>query len=148
MSENVSPHDFSNDGSVLVIWLSLKDRVIRSFSSQSKSGEGIHDQVDPEHLNGSQWGFSKDGRSEEDDEHGNNVDGKLELKELSNVIIDVSSELKSNNNGGEVMDLHTRKRSIISAGSRPVARAKGRNAHPGKRVNGTESQSGLRPSRR
>jgi len=103
VSENVSPHDFSNDGSVLVIWLSLKNGVIWWLSSQSKSGEGIHDQVDPEHLNGSQWGLSKDGRSKEDNEHSNNVDGKLELKELSNVIIDVSSEFKSNNNGGEVI---------------------------------------------
>merc|ERR1740117_1693749 len=103
VSENVSPHDFSNNGSVLVIWLSLKNGVIWWLSSQSKSGEGIHDQVNPEHLNGSQWGFSKDGRSSEDNEHSNNVDGKLELKELSNVIIDVSSEFKSNNNGGEVI---------------------------------------------
>lgn len=103
VTEDISPHDWGDDSVVFIVWLSLEDLHGWWFSGKGESSEGIHDQVNPEHLNGSQWGFSEDGRSEEDNEHSNNVDGKLELKELSDVIIDVSSELKSNNDGGEVV---------------------------------------------
>ena len=71
--------------------------------------------------------------------------------------------IKKANNDREVHWQDIRKKSRVSEGhrstllkafrlnkfpSRPVARAKSRNAHPNTRLNGTESQRDLRPSRR
>lgn len=73
------------------------------LGSKGKSGEGVHDQVDPEHLYSVQWRFLGHDGTQEDNEHSDKVDGELELQEFSNIIVDISSVLKSNNNGGEVI---------------------------------------------
>ena len=46
MSENISPHNFSNDSGIFVVWFSLKDVILRWFGSKGESSKGVHDQVD------------------------------------------------------------------------------------------------------
>jgi hypothetical protein len=42
-------------------------------------------------LDSSKWRVTQHERSKENNEHCNNIDCKLELQELSNVVIDVST---------------------------------------------------------
>ena len=103
VAENVSPHDGRNDKVVLLVWLSKENVIGWWFSGKGESAEGIHDQVNPEHLDGSKWGILEDDRSEENDEHGDDVNGELELQEFSYVVIDVSTVFQSNDDGTEVV---------------------------------------------
>ena len=59
--------------------------------------------TDPEHLNGSQRRVLQDDGSKENDEHSDDIDGELELKELSYIVINVSSVFQGNDDGGEVV---------------------------------------------
>lgn len=52
MSKDVSPHKFGHDWCIFVIRLSSENIISWWFSGESESCEGIHDKVDPEHLNG------------------------------------------------------------------------------------------------
>jgi hypothetical protein len=52
MAEDVSPHDLVDDGSRLRVWWPLDDLRHRRLSGQCESTEGVHDQVNPEHLDG------------------------------------------------------------------------------------------------
>jgi len=103
VAENVSPHDWGDDKVILLVWGSKEDFIGWWFSGKGESAEGIHDQVDPEHLDGSKRRILKDDGSEENDEHGDDVNRELELQEFSYVIIDVSSVFQSNDNGAEVI---------------------------------------------
>jgi len=60
-------------------------------------------------LDGIKWSLLKDKRSEEDNGHSDNVDGKLELDELSDIVIDVSSVFK-----GTTIEVKLSSRRIIS----------------------------------
>jgi hypothetical protein len=55
VAEDVSPHDWGDDEVVLLVWLSKEDVIGWWLSGKGESAEGIHDQVDPEHLDGSKW---------------------------------------------------------------------------------------------
>lgn len=103
MSEDVSPHDLIDDGVRFWIWLSLEDVVHWGLSGQSESTKGIHNKIDPKHLDGVQWGVTKDCRAEEDDGHSSEIDGKLELQEFSDTVVDVTAVLEGHNNRSEVI---------------------------------------------
>lgn len=83
MSDNVSPHDWGNHVLSLSVGFSVEQIWSGFLSGEGERGEGIHDQVNPEHLNGVQGRFSQDSTSQENHEHGDDVDGDLELEELS-----------------------------------------------------------------
>lgn len=55
VTEDISPHDWGDDRVVLIVWLSLEDLHGWWFSGKGESAEGVHDQVNPEHLDGSKW---------------------------------------------------------------------------------------------
>jgi hypothetical protein len=55
MSEDISPHNFVHDGVIFVHWLSFKNVFSWWFSGKSKGGKGVHDKVNPKHLDGVQW---------------------------------------------------------------------------------------------
>ena len=103
MPENVSPHDFSAYVVILGIWWSGKNIMSWWLSSKGKSTKGVHDEVYPKHLDGIQRTVLDNDGSKEDDEHSDDVDSKLELNELSNVVIHGSTELEGNDGGGEVI---------------------------------------------
>lgn len=55
LSKDVSPHDGVDDGIILLLGLTVEDLLsIRRLSSEGKGGEGVHNQVNPEHLSGSE----------------------------------------------------------------------------------------------
>lgn len=79
MAENISPHHGGNDGVVLGVRWSIKDFWSWWFCGESKGSEGIHDKINPKHLNSVHWRVRKEDRSEEDNKHGDYINGKLEL---------------------------------------------------------------------
>ena len=98
MSENVSSHNTGNNWVVLLVWLSVQNSWGWWFGGKSKSGKGIHDKVDPKHLNGIEWSLFSDDGTCEYNTHGNEVYGKLKLEEFSDIVINISSVFQSNNN--------------------------------------------------
>jgi hypothetical protein len=72
---------------------------MRRFSSEGQCGKGVHDHVNPQHLHSSQNSMLSLQRRYEDDNNGNNIDCKLELKELSHRIINVPAPHNGLNDG-------------------------------------------------
>ena len=89
---------------------------------ESKAGEGVHDQVDPEHLNSLQDKPVRRGRggeaggrhylewtvlygtgSNERNNDGNNVHGQLELEKLGDAVVDISPPHHGLDDAGEVV---------------------------------------------
>lgn len=103
VTEDVSPHDIGDDLSVLMVRRSLENILFRRLGGECESSEGVHDKVDPEHLDGVERHVLEDDSAEEDNEHGYDVDSELELEELADVVEDGSAELESDNDGGEVV---------------------------------------------
>lgn len=60
LSEDVSPHDCIDDLGGLACWLAIQEGIIRRLSGKGECSEGVHDQVDPKHLNGSERRIIKD----------------------------------------------------------------------------------------
>ena len=76
---------------------------MRGLGCESKSGKGIHDQVDPEHLSGGKGRLAEEAGACEHNEHSDDIDGELELEELAHVVIDVTTEKDGCENGAEVI---------------------------------------------
>merc|ERR1712127_401040 len=66
---------------------------------------GIHDKVYPKELDSSERGLPHDNGTDEGGDQSDDIDSQLELKESSDVVIDISSPLASFHNGGEVVIL-------------------------------------------
>lgn len=105
-SENVLDHLWRDNIFLLSVWWSLQKIFLWLLSGQGERSKGIHDKVDPEKLNGSKWGLPKDDGTDEGGNQGDDIDSKLELKESSNVIINISSPFASFDNGGKVIVLN------------------------------------------
>jgi hypothetical protein len=113
MAEYVSLHNFSYDWRVLAIWLSQKNVLRWRFSGKSECSKSIHNKVDPKHLNSVQRRTFQNNRSKENNEHCSNIDRQLELKEFSDIIVDVSSVSESNDDRTEVVIKKDNIRSIF-----------------------------------
>mmetsp|Transcript_9898 Transcript_9898/g.14981 ORF Transcript_9898/g.14981 Transcript_9898/m.14981 type:complete len:204 (-) Transcript_9898:2749-3360(-) len=103
VTEHVSPHYLSHDGGVLLVRLSLKNVIIRGLGGEGQSGEGVHNEVHPQHLYSGQRGVLEDDGAEEHDEHSDDVHSQLELEELAHVIVDVTAIFESNDDRREVI---------------------------------------------
>lgn len=103
VEDDSSPHLRSDDILVPGIGHSLQQFVYWGLSGQSQSSKRIHDQVDPEHLNGSQRRLLEDDSASEGHHYGHTVDGQLELKELSDAVENVTAVLDSCDDGAEVV---------------------------------------------
>jgi len=83
-ANNISPHKSVDN------WILSADSGITcnswSFSSESNGTQNIHDEVDPEHLNNVQWNSSECTSTDNSNEANSNVNGQLELNELSDII--------------------------------------------------------------
>ena len=103
LTNDVSPHNSVDNGIGFFRGHAVEKEIIRRLSSESKGSECVHDQVNPEKLYGGERLFSEKASTSKDEEHGDDVDSKLELKELANVIIDVTAIFDSGQNGTEVI---------------------------------------------
>ena len=65
----------------LLIWL----------SSNGDGSEDIHNEVGPKHLDNIEWWMANGHSSQNCDKANNNIDGELELDELSHVVENSSS---------------------------------------------------------
>ena len=90
-TKDLSPDGSAQNGSLLLEWSALDHRWKWWLSGESEGCEGIHDQVDPEELDGVQRGLAEDDDAHEHDEDGAEVDGDLELQEAGHVVEDVSA---------------------------------------------------------
>jgi len=79
LTENVFDHSLVDDVFLLSVWWSLEKLSLWQFSSKSEGSKGVHDQVDPQKLDGSEWRVLQDDGSNKRDDESDNVDGQLEL---------------------------------------------------------------------
>lgn len=73
------------------------------FSSESEGGKGVHDEVNPEDLDRGQDLLVEEKGTQKHDENSDDVNGKLELEELLDGVIDVTSELYADKSCVEVV---------------------------------------------
>jgi len=102
----VLDHLSGDDVLVSLIRRSVQQRFLRILSGEGKRGKRVHDEVDPKQLNGEERRLNKDAGTNESCDKSDDVDGELELEELSNVIVDVSSPHAGLHNGSEVVIHH------------------------------------------
>lgn len=74
MSKDISLHYISYNICVLFLWLSFKNFIIWRLGCECKSSKSVHNQIDPEHLNGIEGGALQDNGSEEHNKHCDNID--------------------------------------------------------------------------
>ena len=104
LHQDVSPHSSIDDHCVAALRVTtLHNARIGRLCGKGESSECVHDEVDPEHLYGSQRSVVEDQRAREDNEEGNDVDRHLELKELADVVEGRSAILHSTQDAAEVI---------------------------------------------
>ena len=103
LAKDVSPHDSVNDLLGLAGRLAIHKGIMGWLSSKCEGSKSIHNEVNPEHLDGSERWILEDHGTSEDNDQGGNIDCELELEELPDVIEDVPSILDSNLNRAEVI---------------------------------------------
>lgn len=84
LADDHLPHVDGDEGRLLALWQSVKDLLGRGVRSERKSGKGVHDEVDPQELDGGEDGFHVgigDG-GDEGEENSSDVDRDLELSTL------------------------------------------------------------------
>jgi hypothetical protein len=73
------------------------------LGGEGEGGQRVHDEVDPEHLDGGQRRLLDDHCAEEGHEDGHDVDRQLELQELADAVEDVAAVLDRSDDGAEVV---------------------------------------------
>ena len=82
MSYQVHPHLPGHEGLVASIRLALQEIRSRALSSKGKRSQRVHDEVDPEKLQGSQRRITDSESRDQSKRHGNNINCQLELKKF------------------------------------------------------------------
>ena len=82
MSEDVAPHFIRDEGFLASIWFAFEEFGSWTLSGQGEGGEGVHDQVDPEQLEGLHRTLADGDGGDEGEQDSNHVDRELELEEL------------------------------------------------------------------
>ena len=103
VEDDSSPHLRSNDVFVSGVGHSCQKFIKGWIGGQGQSCKGVHDQVDPEHLNWGQRGFLQNWGAHKGHHNGYSVNGQLELKELPDTIEYISTILNSSDDGAEVV---------------------------------------------
>lgn len=91
LAEDVSDHNGSDKLTLLTIRLTKEKVASWLFSTQGQGSHGVHNQVDPQELHSGQRSTILGNSTKEGNDKGDDVNGKLELKELSDVIVDTST---------------------------------------------------------
>jgi hypothetical protein len=92
-----------DDVVVPVVGRSQEQSFVRGLGGERERSEGVHDHVDPEHLDGGQDGVLRVERGDEDDNDCDHVDGELELEELPHGVVDVPAPLDGLDDGSKVI---------------------------------------------
>jgi len=93
LAGNVAEHNRSDDGVTSWVGLVFKELVAGRLSGKGEGTAGVHDQVDPKHLDRGKGRVSQYDATNEHDEHGDYVNCELELEELADIGVDVSAPL-------------------------------------------------------
>lgn len=92
---------FGDDGCIGGARWKVHDGGIGWKGGECECGEGVHDEVDPEHLGDGEGGLGGGGGADEDDETGGDVDGKLEEDEALDVLVEGASPEDGGGDGVE-----------------------------------------------
>jgi len=103
LTDDELPHLVGDEAFTLGDGLALEELVTGGLGGEGQRGEGVHDEVDPQHLDGIEGGLAEDGATHEGHNQGHEVDGQLELKELPDGVEDVSAPLHGGHNRAEVV---------------------------------------------
>ncbi|RUS89018.1 hypothetical protein EGW08_003265, partial [Elysia chlorotica] len=97
VGDDVFGHGEGDERFGSTIWFSVQQLVSGQLGGQSKRGQRVHDQVDPQHLDGLQRAVLWAGK------HRYNIDCKLKLQELCDTVVDIPSPHHCLHNTGEVV---------------------------------------------
>lgn len=103
LPDDVFHHVSGNDVVVAAVRLAFQKLVSRSLGSESKGGKGVHDEVDPQHLDRGEDLLADETGPDEGNDHGYYVDGELELDELADGVEDVATPEDGLDDGVEVV---------------------------------------------
>ena len=105
LPEDLLVHIHVEERRRLLIGLAIEQSGARRIGSQRQSSERVHDNVDPQQLDGRQRAFlvcTRDSCNERDDDC-SDVDRNLELKEFAHGIVHAPASHDSLDNRGEVI---------------------------------------------
>ena len=103
VSANKQQHSPGDQWLLPAIWLPLEEFVCWLFSSESKTSKRVHDEVDPEQLDGTKRCVADSERAEENKHYSNNIDCQLELEEFRDRVVDIATPLDSLDYAGKVV---------------------------------------------
>ena len=90
-ADDVPPHGARDDEVRALAGLFLHHVLAGRDGSQGQGGEGVHDEVHPQHLRHRQGQVGADERAQQHDEQGHEVDGQLEDDEALDVLVERAS---------------------------------------------------------
>ncbi len=90
-AQNVPAHGAGDDVVRRLARRLLHHAFVRRQRGQGQRGEGVHDEVDPEHLRDGEGGFRAQERADEHNEAGRHVDGHLEDDEALDIPVQGAS---------------------------------------------------------
>ena len=103
MAEDVAPHFIGHQCLLASIWLAFEELGGGALSGQGKGGEGVHDEVHPEQLQGTHGTLTDADGGDEGEQNGHHVDGELELQELGDAVVHVAAPHDSLDNASKVV---------------------------------------------
>ena len=99
-------HFSGDDVFLFSIWRPLQKFWLWRLSGKCQWSQRVHNQVDPQKLDGGKWTLLEGEWADQAGEKSNNIDRELELEESSNVIEDITSPTACLDNGSKVVILN------------------------------------------
>ena len=103
MPENEQPHSTGYQGFLAPVGFPLQELVGGRFGGESKTSKSIHDEINPEELDGTEGRVPNTEWPDENQSDGNNVYRQLELEEFWDGVVDVATPLDSFHDTREVI---------------------------------------------
>mmetsp|Transcript_14331 Transcript_14331/g.48991 ORF Transcript_14331/g.48991 Transcript_14331/m.48991 type:complete len:276 (+) Transcript_14331:626-1453(+) len=114
MQDHVSHHRLRKNSLITGVRLPPQELVSRIFGGERQGSKGVHDQVDPEHLDSIQRALRQDGSANAGQRAGGDVDRQLELQELADVVVNAAAPLDGCDDGNKIVVHDDYVRSILS----------------------------------
>mmetsp|Transcript_11062 Transcript_11062/g.26853 ORF Transcript_11062/g.26853 Transcript_11062/m.26853 type:complete len:414 (-) Transcript_11062:540-1781(-) len=103
VQNHVLDHGLGEDAAVARVWLPEEQRARRILGRESERGEGVHDEVNPQHLDGGERRLGEDCRPHTCHHDRRDVHRELELEELADVVVHAAPPLHRLYDGREVV---------------------------------------------
>mmetsp|Transcript_11063 Transcript_11063/g.26857 ORF Transcript_11063/g.26857 Transcript_11063/m.26857 type:complete len:727 (-) Transcript_11063:1527-3707(-) len=87
VQNHVLDHGLGEDAAVARVWLPEEQRARRILGRESERGEGVHDEVNPQHLDGGERRLGEDCRPHTCHHDRRDVHRELELEEAADVVV-------------------------------------------------------------